>query len=220
MLLQNEEKLNKIRSAIGKIGIMIIDAGSMVSEALLDGDKEWLEKARDKLKNIDADANRTDNEIVASLALFGAEAGDLRELVSYLKITNEFVRMADNLRGFAKNITLYIDDAGRFVLLKEYVTQLYKASMSAVTTAIGLIGSKDNVEELYRKVMVEENKSDDLYALMEKNVLDLNTLSDDFIANYAKILNTVRKLEKMADRAVAVAKLVLFAKSGGELKLY
>ncbi|MDR0579651.1 MAG: PhoU family transcriptional regulator [Campylobacteraceae bacterium] len=220
MLLQNEEKLDKIRSAISKIGIMIIDAGSMVSEALLEGDKEWLEKARDKLKNIDAYANQTDNEIVASLALFGAEAGDLRELVSYLKITNELVRMADNLRGFAKNITLYINDAGRFVLLKEYVTQLYKASTSAVVTAIGLIGSKDNVEDLYRKVMVEESKSDDLYALMEKNVLDLNMLSEDFIANYAKILNTVRKLEKMADRAVAVAKLVLFAKSGGELKLY
>jgi phosphate transport system protein len=68
--------------------------------------------------------------------------------------------------------------------------------------------------------MVEESKSDDLYALMEKNILDFKILSDDFIANYAKILSTVRKLEKMADRAVAVAKLVLFAKSGGELKLY
>jgi hypothetical protein len=30
----------------------------------------------------------------------------------------------------------------------------------------------------------------------------------------------MRKLEKMADRSVAVVKLMLFARSGGKLKLY
>ncbi|MDR1975363.1 MAG: phosphate uptake regulator PhoU [Campylobacteraceae bacterium] len=220
MLPQNEEKLDKIRKDIDRLGVTITQASEVALECLLSDDKERFNEVRDKLKNVDADANQADNEIVTSLALFGAEAGDLRELVSYLKITNEFVRMADNLRGFAKNMAVYLDDVDRFLTLKEYILQLYKASMSAVTTAANLIKDHDNIEELYRKVQVEESKSDDLYALMEKNILDFGALSADFRANHAKILGTVRKLEKMADRAVAVAKLVLFARSGGELKLH
>jgi hypothetical protein len=30
----------------------------------------------------------------------------------------------------------------------------------------------------------------------------------------------VRKLEKIADRSVAITKLILYARSGGELKVY
>ncbi|MFV0481609.1 MAG: PhoU family transcriptional regulator, partial [Campylobacteraceae bacterium] len=66
----------------------------------------------------------------------------------------------------------------------------------------------------------EESKSDDLYSILEKNVLNELAKNLDFTANYIKVLSTMRKLEKMADRSVAVAKLVVYARSGGKLKLF
>ncbi|MDR2789838.1 MAG: PhoU family transcriptional regulator [Campylobacteraceae bacterium] len=220
MLSRNEEKLNKIRKDIEKFGSVITEAGEAVFEGLKQFDAEEFENARNILKNMETNANAADNDIIASLALFGAEAKDLRELVSYLKITNEMVRIADNMRSFAKNMAFHIADAGYFHIFKEYALQLYKSSFCAVTAAVGMINSDDDGEDAYRKVKVEESKSDDLYAILEKNILSALGRELDFSASHIQMLSTMRKLEKMADRSVAVAKLVLYVKSGGELKLY
>jgi phosphate transport system protein len=220
MLSRNEEKLDKIRKDIEKFGFVIIGAGEVIFEGLKKFDAKEFENAKNMLKNIEANANAIDNDIIMSLALFGVEAKDLRELVSYLKITNEMVRITDNMRSFAKNMTTYIADAGYFHIFKEYVLQLYKTSISAVIIAVGMINSKDDGENAYRKVKVEESKSDDLYSILEKNILSALGKELDFSANHIQILSTMRKLEKMADRCVAIAKLVLYAKSGGELRLY
>ncbi|MDR2080629.1 MAG: PhoU family transcriptional regulator [Campylobacteraceae bacterium] len=220
MLSRNEEKLNKIRKDIEKFGSVIIEAGRAIFEGLKRFDAEEFESAKNILKNIETNANAADNDIITSLALFGAEAKDLRELVSYLKITNEMVRITDNMRGFAKNMAFHIADTGYFHIFKEYALQLYKSSFGAVTAAIGMINSADNGEDAYRKVKVEESKSDDLYAILEKNVLSALGRELDFSANHIQMLSTMRKLEKMADRSVAIAKLVLYVKSGGELRLY
>ncbi|MDR1460991.1 MAG: PhoU family transcriptional regulator [Campylobacteraceae bacterium] len=220
MLSRNEEKLDKIRKDIEKFGFVIVEVGEAIFEGLKKFDAKEFENAKNMLRNIEANANAIDNDIIMSLALFGAEAKDLRELISYLKITNEMVRIADNMRGFAKNMTFYITDANYFHIFKEYVLQLYKSSIGAVTIAVGMINSKDDGENAYRKVKVEESKSDDLYSILEKNILSALGKELDFSANHIQILSTMRKLEKMADRCVAIAKLVLYAKSGGELRLY
>ncbi|MDR2099215.1 MAG: PhoU family transcriptional regulator [Campylobacteraceae bacterium] len=220
MLSRNEEKLDKIRDDIGQLGFVIIDAGGVIFEGLKKFESKEFENAKNILKNIEANANAIDNDIITSLALFGAEAKDLRELVSYLKITNELVRITDNMRGFAKNMAVHIADAGYFHIFKEYALQLYKSSISAVTASIGMIDRDDDGEDAYRKVKVEESKSDDLYAILEKNILGALGRELDFGASHIQILSTMRKLEKMADRSVAIAKLVLYVKSGGELKLY
>ncbi|MDR0407666.1 MAG: PhoU family transcriptional regulator [Campylobacteraceae bacterium] len=220
MLSRNEEKLDKIRKDIEKSGLIIIKAGEIIFEGLKKFDAKEFENAKNMLKNIEINANAIDNDIITSLALFGAEAKDLRSLVSYLKITNEMVRIADNMRGFAKNMTIYITDASYFHIFKEYALQLYKSSISAVAIAIDMINSQDDGENAYMKVKVEESKSDDLYSILEKNILSVLGKELDFGASHIQILSTMRKLEKMADRCVAIAKLVLYAKSGGELRLY
>ncbi|MDR1614499.1 MAG: PhoU family transcriptional regulator [Campylobacteraceae bacterium] len=220
MLSRNEEKLDKIRKDIEKFGLVIIKAGEMIFEGLKKFDAKEFENAKNMLKNIEINANAIDNDIIMSLALFGAEAKDLRELVAYLKITNELVRITDNIRGFAKNMAVHIADASYFHIFKEYALQLYKSSISAVTISVGMISSEDDGENAYRKVKVEESKSDDLYSILEKNILSALGRELDFSASHIQILSTMRKLEKMADRSVAVAKLILYVKSGGELKLY
>ena len=221
MLSRNEEKLDKIRYDVKSFGDNIIKAGENIFIGLEKNDVQKFEEARALLKNAQMLANAIDNEIITSLALFGAEATDLRELVSYLKITNELIRITDNIKGFAKNMGAHLADEEHFIIFKEYAAQLYKSSISAVKIAINSIsGKSENCEDAYRKVRVEESKSDDLYAILEKNILSEIGKNFDFNANYIHILSTMRKLEKMADRSVAVVKLVLFAKSGGELRLY
>jgi phosphate transport system protein len=77
-----------------------------------------------------------------------------------------------------------------------------------------------DAEELFRKVSVEESKNDDLFSIIEKDLLNLIVESHELSADYVKVLGTLRKLERTGDRTVNIAALLLYAKQGGEIKLY
>ena len=79
---------------------------------------------------------------------------------------------------------------------------------------------KDALEDAYRRVKVEESKSDDLYSILEKNVLSDIAKMIDQSADFIQILSTMRKLERMADRSVNIVQLMIFARVGGEMKTY
>ncbi|AFL69247.1 phosphate signaling complex PhoU family protein [Sulfurospirillum barnesii] len=222
-MLQNyEERLIEIKK-------MLLDLGSeitMASEKTLSGmeslDATRFESAKNLLKNVENQANAIDNEIVVALALFGPEAKDLRKMVAYLKITNEMVKIAENIRSFSKRMALHLQNGLPFVSLHEYSTHLCKTAIQAVNLSISTldISDKEALEDLYRKVKVEESKSDDLYSILEKNILSDIAKMIDQSADFIQILSTMRKLERMADRSVNIVQLMIFARVGGEMKTY
>ena len=77
-----------------------------------------------------------------------------------------------------------------------------------------------DAEELFRKVSVEESKNDDLFSIIEKDLLNLIAESHELSANYVKVLSTLRKLERTGDRTVNIAALLLYAQQGGELNFH
>ncbi|ACZ12887.1 phosphate signaling complex PhoU family protein [Sulfurospirillum deleyianum] len=222
MLQKYEERLIEIKKMLLDLGAEI----TMASEKTLSGmeslDISRFDSAKTLLKNVENQANAIDNEIVVTLALFGPEAKDLRKMVAYLKITNELVKIAENIRSFSKRMALHLQSGISFASLHEYSAHLCKTSIQAVTLSISTIDivDKEMLEDIYRKVKVEESKSDDLYSILEKNILsDIAKLIDQG-ADFIQILSTMRKLERMADRSVNIVQLMIFARVGGEMKTY
>jgi len=222
MLQKYEERLIDIKKMLQELGTEV----TMASERALGGienlDVSRFESARAILKNTENIANAIDNEIVVTLALFGPEARDLRKMVAYLKITNELVKIAENVRSFSKRMGGHLQSDISFNSLHEYSVHLCKSATKAVTLAISTIDivEKETLEDIYRKVKVEESKSDDLYSILEKNILTDIAKVIDQSADYIQILSTMRKLERMADRSVNIVQLMIFARVGGEMKTY
>ena len=222
MLQKYEERLIEIKKMLLDLGADI----TMASEKTLSGmeslDISRFDSAKTLLKNVENQANAIDNEIVVTLALFGPEAKDLRKMVAYLKITNELVKIAENIRSFSKRMVLHLQSDISLASLHEYSAHLCRTSIQAVTLSISTIDivDKEMLEDIYRKVKVEESKSDDLYSILEKNILsDIAKLIDQG-ADFIQILSTMRKLERMADRSVNIVQLMIFARVGGEMKTY
>lgn len=222
MLPKHDQKLEEIRNLLKDLGDDLITAAEKALHGLQTGDISRFEAARLMLKDSGSKGNRIDNEIVTSLALFGAEATDLRELVSYLKITNEMVRVSENIKAFSKRIHPLLEEGTCFKNCQEYGAHLCKSATNSISLAMKAFATedKDSVESLYRQVQVEESKTDDLYAILEKNILTELSKMNEFSTNHIQILSTMRKLERIADRAVNIAKLLVFAKIGGELDVY
>lgn len=217
-----EEQINILKSSIDTLGAKIIEAVDICKEGLQHFNIEQLDECKNILTNTENDANKIDQRIVTILALFEPEAFELRELVAYLKITNEIVRISDNLKSFAKRVKSHINNNIDMSQLQEYTSHLANSAFKAITFSIESmsINTIDDAQDLFRKACVEESKSDDLYSLLEKNIMANLCKDIEKSAECIEVLSTMRKLERMADRAVNITKLMLFARVGGEIKQF
>ncbi|MEW5831813.1 MAG: PhoU domain-containing protein [Campylobacterota bacterium] len=222
MLPRYENKLSEIRSMISALLLQIIRTSEETLHAFENGDTALYESARNHLKNLQSDANRIDNEIIKTFALFGPEADELRLLVAYLKMTNELDRIGDGMRKYARRLQEHCAGECDLSVLTGAMIQLHKTTLNALQYIYECLEAKElcDAEELYRKVMVEESKNDDLFSIMEKELLTLIITSGELSVEYVKVLGTLRKLERSGDRAVNIAALLLYAQKGGELHIY
>lgn len=222
MLERYENQFSDLKSSINALGADIIQAVDNCEKGMDTLDIKSFDAARDTVKNVENQANKIDQDIVRILALFEPEAIELRELVAYLKITSELVRLSDNLKSFSKRMKSHLLNEADMTNIKEYATHLAKSSFKSVVYAIEALSveSKDEITDLFRKASVEESKTDDLYTILEKNIMtDLMKNIEDS-AESIQILSTMRKLERMADRSVNITKLMMFAQVGGDINQF
>ena len=219
MLKPYEEKLKLIKSEVEKLGLDIVEALEVCLKALNERKIENLKNVEVSEKKFLIKSNEIDNIIITTLALYTPEARDLRRMVAFLKITNEMVRTAANTKDFAKMFRRsYSEDLNTNTIL-EYTIPLLKSALLSTKTAISIIDEQEHskVEEKYQRVIVEESKTEDLYLMIEKNILKLITQKLDLSKEYFDLLSSLRRLEKIADRSVSIASLLQFAKLGGDI---
>lgn len=219
MLKTYEAKLTSIKNEIEKIGVDVVEALEICLRALENKKIEDLKNVDITEKKLLIKSSEIDNLIVTTLALYSPEAKDLRQLVSFLKITNELVRTGSNVKAFAKMFKKSFSDDLNTAMILEYAIPLLKSSLLSLQTSISIIDETESkhIEEKYHRVIVEESKTDDLYLMVEKNILKMITKNLDLSKEYFDILSSLRRLEKIADRSVSIASLLQFAKLGGDM---
>ena len=217
MLSNYEEKLSEIKQSITDIGSGLVTANQIILDAIKDCETKKFNDAKYYIKNVSKKTNDIDNNIITTLALHSPEAKDLRTMVSYLKITNELLRAATNTRGFIKG---FIDVCSQVDIktINEYAIPMQKSTVESLAHSVHMINIDciDEIQECFNKVLIAENKTDDLYDMIESNLLK-HTKGIKAFNDYHKMLSTLRKSEKIADRAMSIASLLLYANNGGEI---
>jgi phosphate transport system protein len=219
MLNIEEKNLQMIKDAVYNLGKKVVEANEAAYEALQNDKKEDLEKITLSSKKLLSASNEIDNMIVKVLALYSPEATDLRNLVAYLKITNECVRAGTNTRTFLRSFTSGFDAIEDNEEILEYTLKLQKSALDGFRSAVEMIEMNDEelIQKYFRIVSVEESKTDDLYSMIQKNMLKNIPAQTELPGQCFDILNSLRRLEKVADRAFSIANLIMFAKNGGEM---
>jgi len=218
MLATFKTNLDEIKEKVTDIGTGLLESNKLLLEALQSCDSDKFNEARSYIKNISAKTDDIDNSIIKVLALYTPEARDLRQVIAYLKITNELSRASSNTRSFIRGFTDVCEDVD-VETINEYAVPMQTSTVEAIKLTISMINceDEDEIQEIYNDVLIEENKTDDLYEMVERN-LSLQADGSNSFEKFHKMLRALRKSGKISARAISIANLLVYAKVGGSFR--
>ena len=221
MLAGYSEARHEVRDAVLNVLKGLAIANKEGFEALKAKDTHKLEEARKGLKVISKVTEKIDNDIVRIFAKYSPEARDLREMVSYLKITSTLNRIRTNINNYLKNMQgmLLEESADIQELIQESLT-INKCTLNAFEHSIAMFNTFDDnekIKSLVANIDVEYSKTEDIYTLLEKEVMQKICGADGLAEEYFNLLKYIRKNLKIIDRLDSMAQRVIFARMGGKL---
>ena len=221
MLENYKQILEKSRTRVLDLAEDILTSYGMAMEAFESGDIDKASQARSMLKDAHDRNNKIDNEIIKTLALFSPEARDLRIVIAHLKIASELTRISDYVRTYAKNVKMGISGDFEVEILKEDTISFNQSTYKSLKAAVEAVEteSEEALENIYRKVNVEVSKCDDIYSILEQNIVQQICITPESARDFIYFHKSMRKVERISDRSLNIVKLAYFAQKGGKLKL-
>jgi len=221
MLPNYEEERSAVGSTIRLQAETVLKAHHALFEGIQGEDAQKLDEARELLSGINAAAIRTDNDIIRLLARFAPEARELRTLVVYLKVVNNIVRVSDNIKSMSKHMRKILDQGANIAPLRPKLEKMHRCVLYAFELAIRHIDGdleRINYREIHDLVVQEEACSDHELKEVEGEIMKQGGYDDALRIEMIGALHLVRKMERTADRAVDIARLMCYAQEGGMIE--
>ena len=221
MLTKNEEKLAEVREQTIAVLSDLTISQKLALQALETCDSKSFEQVKVPLKSIGKKVADIDNLILTIFALYTPEARDLREMVAFLKITSSLQRIATNEKNYIKNMAICNPESDEDIkrIIKESL-HINRCTIRALEYSIEMVKETEDMErlkELNAKIDVEYSKTDDIYAMVEKDVLQVMHNAHAMNDENVHILKYIRKNLKIIDRLEDISDRLMFARMGGKL---
>jgi len=221
MLPQYHDARHAARDTI--IGLVedLATANKHALEAIENNSVEAIEKARTELKEMGEITEKIDNDIVLIFAKFTPGARDLREMVSYLKVTSALNRIRTYTNNYLKNMQTVLMDDNRD--MSEFVSdslRINKCTLNAFDYTLEMLKTfedDEKIKKLASRISVESSKTEDIYSILEKDMVQKMSDADGSPEEYFNLLKYFRKNLKVIDRLETIAQRVIFARMGGKL---
>lgn len=221
MLPQYHDARHEVRDTVIEMVENLAHTNKLALEAMQNNSVEGLENARKELKEMSDVTEKIDNEIVLIFAKFTPGARDLREMVSYLKVTSGLNRIHSNINSYLKNMQSVLMDDNRE--LSEFIQdslRINQCTIKAFDYTIEMLKTfddDDKIKKLSSKIMVELSKTEDIYSILEKEMVQKMSDADQNATEYFNLLKYFRKNMKIIDRLENIAQRIIFARMGGKL---
>ena len=221
MLPLNKQKIEEVRERTTEVLNDLLISQRLVLQALSDCDEKSYEQTKVPLKGINSKVDEIDQLIVAVLVRYSPEAKDLREMVAFLKITSSLQRIATNEKNYIKNMKICNPET-EAEIKKVIVDSLSinKCTIRALEYTIEMMNEKkdkDKLHEIASKIDVEASKTDDIYGMIEKDMLQKMDVAHTLNEDYINLLKYIRKNLKIIDRLEDISAKLMFARVGGML---
>ncbi len=221
MLPQYHDSRHAVRGTVIDLVENLQNANKLAVDAVKNWNAQELEEARKSIKDFKTITEKVDNDLVIIFAKYTPSARDLRELVSYFKITSALNRIQNNTNSYLKNMQTVIMEDDKDI--REFVNdslRINKCTLDAFQYTLEMLNTfedDDKIKKLNSKITVEQSKTEDIYSLLEKEIVQKMSDADVNVQEYFNLLKYFRKNLKIVDRLETIAQRVIFARMGGKL---
>lgn len=211
----------QLDSGLSDLSSRLLTMAGYVEQALECATASWKSKSRPKIEEVFAiedRVNRAHIEVDAAclrlLALQQPIAGDLRFIVSCIKINNDLERMVDLTVNIANHSEVFLMESGASGL--QDLSQMSDEVRAMAREVLDAFVKND--ENLARKVLHRDDKVDaykrkivqDSVAEIKKNVKNADLLLN--------VISIARNLERIGDHATNIAEDIIFSVSGLDIR--
>ena len=181
---------------------------------------EMLDRTRDLIKNYSEETykrimemedtiNRMEVDIeshaIKLLALYQPEAGDLRTIITAIKVNNDLERAADHVENIARDTHLIKEKGGELVV---DIGEIYDRTRRNFRDAIDAFLKKDTKEA--REIIMRDEEIDHLRDRLIEEIVAEVMLKPEIAPSALKSLNIVQNFERIADLATNIAEDTIF----------
>lgn len=211
---QFQNQLDEIKNLLLKMGGAVEQSLAAVAQGMLTKDPRKMDRVHEIEKKINQSHLEVDALCTHFLAKQGPVAGDLRFIVSVLKINSDLERMGDQCVNISYLIKEYMARSARFSL--EDLSSMFDVSQGMVKESLDCFVRRDL--ELAKKVLV----TDDALDQKKKKVFDTMTAEikrDATVVEAAlEMILIARNLERIGDHATNIAEDVIYFSTGKDVR--
>jgi phosphate transport system protein len=201
-----EEQLTELRQHLHGMAERVEDMITDAISALVDGDAERAESTVEDDRVVNHDEMMIDDLCIRILAKRQPMASDLRLLTTALKMVTDLERIGDLAVNISFEAQDQIDYDQRPSL--DEIPQLARHVQWMVGAAIDSFIDRD--PDLARDVINRDKEVNDLYADMNRRLIDYMRNNDEGIEAAMSIQRVAKHLERMGDHATNLGEKVIF----------
>lgn len=200
--------IEKITKNIKSVLKVLVNNNKIIKNLINDFNKENLKSAKKEFnKNSISQLSETlESEILKALASEELRKEEINKLVSYLKSTDEIIKIATNTREVLNKLESKnkgLEDKE----IKKLASKMYTNIIKSLEASCSMIDFEniDDILEVYNEVVLLESKIDNIYEQINKYIFVTKQDIEE-----KDILKVLRKSEKIANRALGIASLIRY----------
>ena len=189
----------------------VVDSLEKGVEALCDGRLEVVAEVKDAEEESDRAEVRIERECLRVLALFEPVASDLRRLATIMKVSRDCERIADLAARIARRAKK-LARKSRGIAVPDALKTLARDVLSLVRDTDAALAGRDAGRA--RTIIEGERAIDRQYRRLRKMLKEQIRLEPAQVYAWLQLLGTARNLERIADHASDIAKMIVFLEEG------
>ena len=205
-----QEELDSIHETLVNMGKLVEESMSAATRALLEPNLELAEKVIKDDDTIDDMQHELDDRTMMIIARQSPVAGDLRTLVTSLRMSADLERMGDMAHHIAKLARMRYPNCAVPDEIKEIIVQMDRVAVGIIQKTTAAIETRNTTLAL--QLEKDDDEMDKLHRQLFKTLMDESWSHGTEIAIDMTLLG--RYYERCADHAVSVGRRVYYMVNG------
>lgn len=210
-----QEELRTLVQSIERMSVLVEESIRKAFHALEVGDTKLAEQVIDQDERIDAMQRDVEYQCTTVIATEQPVAGDLRELITAVKIVSNIERIGDHARHLARSV-ISVKPENMAVALDD-LHKMADIGLEMLEQAITAFAARDG--EKAREAAARDDEIDAIHVQLKSKITDRMKQDSNFVEDGSTLLFLNRFMERFGDHVTNICEWVNFSQTAEYVEL-